>query len=196
MTLPLFPALPGIGWSSFKRPIFSTRVATHLSGREVRAVEYVYPLYEFELTIELLRAGAEQELQTLLGFFLACQGQFAPFRYLDPGDHSAAGQSLGLGDGVTNTFTGLRDLGGWIEPVGTIESVQALYLNGVAQSGGWSVAGNAIVFATAPAAGARISADFTFAYLCRFLDDKHTYEQFLSGLWANKSVKFRSVRSA
>jgi len=47
-----FPALPGLSWSVHKRPSFSTRVASHVSGREVRSPFYAVTLYEFELTIE------------------------------------------------------------------------------------------------------------------------------------------------
>ena len=196
MTIPLFPTLPGLGWVRAKRPIFSTRIATHVSGREVRSANYVYPLYEFELTFELLRGGAPQELETLIGFFLQCQGQAGVFRYLDPDDHLAVRQNLGSGDGVTTAFTGVRGLGGWIEPVGYLESVTRLSLGGVDVAAGWSISPpNALSFATAPAIGKIVTADFSFSYLCRFEDDKHTYEEFMSNLWSNKSVKFRTVRS-
>ena len=33
---PSLPALPGLAWSRHKKPGFSTRVAQHVSGREVR----------------------------------------------------------------------------------------------------------------------------------------------------------------
>jgi uncharacterized protein (TIGR02217 family) len=195
MTIPLFPSLPGLGWSRAKRPIFSTRIATHVSGREVRSANYAYPLYEFELTFELLRAGAAQELETLMGFFLQCQGQAGVFRYLDPEDNRVAAQSLGTGDGVTTAFTLVRNLGGWVEPVGFVEAVTGVTLGGVAAAG-WAIASpNTLAFATAPAAGAAITADFSFSFLCRFGDDKHSYEEFMTALWANQSVKFQTVRA-
>ncbi len=55
---PSFPTLPGQGWSVHKRPTFSTRVASHASGREVRSPLYAGTLYEFELTYEGLSSGA------------------------------------------------------------------------------------------------------------------------------------------
>lgn len=195
MTFPLFPTLPGLGWSRAKRPIFSTRIATHVSGREVRSANYAYPLYEFELTYELLRAGAAQELESLMGFFLRCQGQTGVFRYVDPEDRVVVAQSLGTGDGITTDFTALRNLGGWVEPVGSLEAVSRVALGGIDTATGWNVAApNTLHFATAPALGMTVVADFSFAYLCRFGDDKHAYEEFMSGLWANKSVKFQTVR--
>ncbi len=197
MTIPQFPTLPGLGWSRAKRPIFSTRIATHVSGREVRSANYVYPLYEFELTYELLRAGAAQELETLMGFFLQCQGQAGVFRYLDPEDHLVMGQSLGTGDGITTGFSALRSLGGWVEPVGNIETVTRVSVGGVDTATGWAIAApNTLAFAAAPALGKTVTADFSFSYLCRFGEDKHAYEEFMSSFWSNKSVKFQTVRAS
>ena len=51
-TPPAFPALPGQGWSVHKRPTFATRLAPHVSGREVRASLYAAPLWEFEVTFD------------------------------------------------------------------------------------------------------------------------------------------------
>lgn len=196
MTLPLFPTLPGLGWSRVKRPVFATRIATHVSGREVRSADYAYPLYEFELTFELLRSGAAQELESLMGFFLQCRGQAGVFRYLDPEDHLVTGQVLGSGDGTMTAFPALRSLGGWVEPVGSLEAVSRVAVGGSDVATGWAITPpNSVTFTMAPAAGQAVVADFSFAYLCRFGEDKHTYEEFMSGLWTNKTVKFQTVRS-
>lgn len=122
-TPPILPVLPGQGWSVHKKPAFSTRVATHPSGREVRAGLYAHALYEFELTFNGLDssgafAGLQaQSLQTLMGFFLTAQGQLNSFLYLDPTDNAAANQGIGVGDGTTTTFTLGRALGGYYEPI-------------------------------------------------------------------------------
>ena len=47
-TPPSLPTLAGLTWSRHKKPGFSTRVASHVSGREVRVALMSYPLYEFE----------------------------------------------------------------------------------------------------------------------------------------------------
>ena len=47
-TPPSLPTLAGLAWSRHKKPGFSTRVASHVSGREVRVALMSYPLYEFE----------------------------------------------------------------------------------------------------------------------------------------------------
>src|SRR5579862_2349234 len=49
-TPPSFPTLAGLGWSVHKKPVFSTVVASHVSGREVRDALYQNPIWQFELT--------------------------------------------------------------------------------------------------------------------------------------------------
>ncbi len=45
-TPPSFPTLAGLGWSSHKKPTFSTLVAPHVSGREVRDALYQNPIWD------------------------------------------------------------------------------------------------------------------------------------------------------
>ena len=53
---------------------------------------------------------------------------------------------------------------------------------------------NTITFATAPASGVAIAWSGAFAYECRFLDDQIDFENFMSGLWRAKGLRFRQVR--
>jgi len=124
-TLPLFPVLPGQGWSTHKAPAFSTLVATHVSGREVRDALYANPIWRFELTFNALDGTPEgnyggvglSSLQSLMGLYLQCQGQFGEFVYYDPTDFSVNGQTFGVGDGSTTTFQLTRSLGGFSEAI-------------------------------------------------------------------------------
>lgn len=200
-TPPSFPALAGQGWSVHKKPMFSTRVASHVSGREARTPFYSYPLYEFEVKIEGLDSNGTwtglgvNSLQSLMGLYLQCQGQFGTFLYTDPTDDTATGQALAIGDGATTAFTLVRTLGGFTDPVGWVLSIGHVYLNGVNQPSGWTLtAPNILTFSTAPGAGVAITADFTYAFNCRFLDDQEDFENFMSGLWQVQSLKFRSVK--
>ncbi|HVB89244.1 MAG TPA: DUF2460 domain-containing protein [Beijerinckiaceae bacterium] len=203
MTTPLsFPALPGQGWSVHKKPLFSTLVAKHASGREVRDALWQYPLWEFELAFDALASdsssypglGAES-LQNLMGLFLQCQGQLGTFLYFDPTDSAATNQGIATGDGATLSFTIVRTLGGFVEPVGWVTNLASVSVGGVNQASGWSLsAPNTLDFATAPASGALIAASFSYAFQCRFLEDTQDFEQFMQNLWSLKSLKFRSVR--
>jgi uncharacterized protein (TIGR02217 family) len=183
-----------------KTPRFSTRVASHSSGREVRSSLYAHALYEFELTFDGLdssgaNAGLQaQSLQTLMGFWLACSGQFGTFLYVDPSDGSVASQVIAIGDGSTTSFTLGRAIGGYYEAVSYVTSVGSVTINGVATSAYSLAQPNTITFATAPPNGAPVAASFAYAFQCRFLDDQVEFENFMSGLWRAKSLKFRQVR--
>lgn len=175
-TPPTFPVLPGQGFSVTKAPVFSTRVASHVSGREVRQSLFSQTLYDFTVTFDGLdSSGIDRglgllSLQTLIGFFLECQGQFGTFLYVDPSDSIASGQYIGTADGSTTTFTFQRTLGAWTEIVPWVTEINNVYVNGSAQAAtNWSGAyPNSLTFDAAPASGALISADFVYAFVCRF----------------------------
>ena len=201
---PSFPSLAGQGWSVHKKPTFSTLVASHVSGREVRDPLYQNPIWQFELTFDGLSSSSSsypgvgsQSLQTLMGLFLQCQGQFGTFLYTDPTDNTVTGQAIATGDGATTTFTFARTLGGFTEPVGWVTTLSQVTLNGTAQSSGFSLSTpNSLVFGTAPGSGVIVAASFAYAFQCRFDDDAQDYEQFMQNLWKADSVKFRSVRTS
>lgn len=202
-TPPSFPTLTGQGWSVHKKPTFNTIVAAATSGREVRDSLWQYPLWEFEVLFDGLNSTSSsypglgaQSLQSLMGLFLQSGGQFGTFLYTDPTDNSVVDQGIATGDGSTATFTMGRSLGGFTEPVGWVTSIANVYLNGLNQASGWSLTTpNSLVFGSAPGSGAVITADFAYAFNCRFLDDSEDFEQFMQNLWKVDSLKFRSVRS-
>ena len=198
---PSFPDLAGLGFSVHKKPTFSTRVADHVSGREVRDPLYAFTLYEYELTVGGLASSGQwpglgtNSLQTLMGFFLQMQGQFGTFLYNDPTDNAVTAQAIGTGDGSTTNFTLLRSIGSYAEPVSYVTGTPRIYLNGTLQTSGYTVsAPNTLAFATAPGSGVAISADITYAFQCRFLDDQMDFENFMQNLWKVDSIKFRSVK--
>jgi uncharacterized protein (TIGR02217 family) len=203
-TPPSFPTLAGLGWSVHKKPLFSTVVASHVSGREVRDALYRNPIWQFELTFDALSsspgsypgAGANS-LQTLMGFFLQMQGQFGTFLYTDPTDNTATNATFATGDGTTTTFSFSRFLGAFLEPVGWVTNVSNVSLNGVNQPSGWALSTpNSLVFASAPGSGVSIAATFTYAFECRFDSDDQDFEEFMLNLWQVESVKFRSLRTS
>ena len=187
-----------------KKPIFSTIVAPHVSGREVRDALYQNPIWQFELTFDGLGSDSgsypgvgARSLQTLMGLYLQCQGQYGTFLYTDPTDFATANQVIATGDGSTSTFTLARTLGGFLEPVGWVTNISQVTLAGVAQTSGWSLATpNTLAFSSSPSNGALIGATFSYAFLCRFEDDTADFEQFMQSLWRVESLKFRSVRTS
>jgi len=200
VSLAIFPTLPGQGWSIKKTPSFSTRVASHSSGREVRASLFAHALYQFELSFDALdssgaNAGLQtKSLQSLMGFWMSCGGQQGTFLYVDPTDYAVAAQTIGTGDGATKQFVLGRAIGGFYEPASYVTAITGVTVAGTATSAYAFTAPNLITFTTAPASGAIIAATFTYAFQCRFLDDAAEFENFASGLWKIGGLKFRQVR--
>ncbi len=97
-----FPALAGQGWSVHYTPVFKTGIHDHVSGRASRFAKSGIPLYEIEITFDVLRMAAPYaELQSLLGFIAARYGQDVPFTFSVPADLQA---TLGLGAFFTCRF--------------------------------------------------------------------------------------------
>jgi len=206
MTL-IFPALPGLAWSVTKTPTFQTRIQRAVSGRELRALDYPYPLWQFTLTFAFLRdspgAGFD-ELRTLMGFYLSCQGAFAAFLFEDPSDCQVTDQYIATGDSSASAFQLQRTVGaklssgGFSEPVTALNLLSALYFDGIVQTpSSYSVDPNTglVTFVTPPANGVSITADFTYWFRCRFVEDSYDFENFMYRLWQLKKLTFISVRT-
>jgi hypothetical protein len=198
-----FPVLPGLGWSVHRRPNWRTIIFPHMSGAEVRTPLWPYPLWEFELTIDGLTASATQfnslganSLQTMLGFYLQQSGQLGAFLFRDPEFNYQPGSQIGTADGNTTDFPFMRSVGGaYWEPVSWVTGTPIVYLNGVAQATGYSLMRpNLLHFWTPPAAGAAITADVSYYFLCRFIDDSEDFQQQMINLWDLKAIKFRQLR--
>lgn len=199
-TPPQLPSLPGLTWNVHKKPTFSTLVAPHVSGRETRVGLFAHALYEFELAYEGLDSNGAwpgltaQSLQTLMGFYLTCQGQLNTFLYVDPTDNAANAVAFGTGDGSTTTFTLMRSIGGYVEPVSYVTSASRVTVAGTPTSAYTLTAPNSITFTTAPASGAVLAWTGAFAFQCRFLEDQIDFNNFMLGAWELQSLKFRQVR--
>jgi uncharacterized protein (TIGR02217 family) len=199
----IFPALPGLAWPVTKMPISQTRVQRAVSGRELRALDYPYPLYQFTLEFNFLRAAPTyNELGTLIGFVEACQGAYNTFLYDDPTDDTATGAVIGTGNAITTAFQLVRARGGAVafsRPVDAVNQLTAVYLDGITQSpSAYSCAAGlnstgALTFATPPLIGQVITADFTYYFRCRFVDDSQSFENFMYQLWQMKKLSFISV---
>jgi uncharacterized protein (TIGR02217 family) len=206
-------AVPGIGWSITRTPIFQTRIQRAVSGRELRALDYPYPLWQWELLFNVLRdnpaIGFDELRSGAMGFFMLCQGAFGSFLFGDPDDFRVYGQPIGTGDGSTTAFQLIRTFGTGLPGGGFVEPIQApnltatapsptVYLNGVVQSPSAysiSAATGILTFVTAPGATVPISVDISFYFRCRFVDDSYSFENFMYRLWQLKKLTFISTRT-
>ena len=195
---PNFPKLSAMGWSTSVRPQFATDVADRTTGRSIRRPRYAAPLYDLELTYEVLRADIiNSELQTLMGFFANSRAGATPFWIAPPGLSSVTGQVIGDGDGSTSTFPVLKTVGPYTGSVAATSVISAIYFDGLAQSSGWTTTGvfpTFVSFASAPPPGVAISADYSELWLCRFAEDVADLENFQSLLWNFRTVKLTTVR--
>ena len=198
MSNAVFPRLPGLEWNLVKKPVFSTRIHTAASGKEIRAALWSYPQWEISLSYEFLRDDATEELQTLLGFFLQRRGAFESFLFEDEDDNQVAGQQIGTGDGETAAWQFLRTYGGFIEPVMAVKAAPAprVYLDEVEQTGGYSLnlTTGVLTFTEAPDEGAVITADFGFYYRVRFKEDLAEFEKFMHQLWSLRELTLVTVK--
>ena len=210
----IFPTLPGLKWDQVKTPIFSTRNQLVTSGKSVRTAFYQYPLYQYDLSYEILRdytVNSVNELQTLMGFYLSRQGGFDSFLYKDPSDNLIASQGIGIGDGNTKSFQLIRTYGGYTEPVNDIIQQVAgvpvlnIYLDGVKQNSGYTVtyfASGLLTFTSAPGNGVVISADFSYYRRVCFDEfgaskgssNSDGFSEFMYNLWECKRVSLIMVR--
>ncbi len=193
----VFPDLPGLKWNVKRAPIWKTNGAESVSGKEVSVSLMTYPLRRYSLSYEVLRAGAEAELQTLEGFFNLRRGRHDTWLYNDPDDYTVTDQSFGTGNGTTTTFFLARTRGGFTEPVQALHSAPVIKVAGVTKTltTDYTISALGVVtFVTPPANGAALTWSGTYYWRCRFLQDVTEFDQFLKDLWQLSKIEFRTVK--
>jgi uncharacterized protein (TIGR02217 family) len=200
-----FPKLSGLGWSVTRKPTFKTIISQAVAGQESRLTLWKNPIWEFDLTYEVLSDvpnGGITPLAVIMGFYLQAQGSGQDFLLnlqdltLNPSDGNIVGQIIGTGDGATTGFQLTRSIGAWREDVQVPNIVSAIYVDDAEVDTGWLVGPNGvIIFAAAPAAGATIKADFSWYYRVRFADDSLDFENFSFLLYQCQQVNLLQVRT-
>ena len=168
-----------LGRDAAASPEFSTSVAVTASGHEYRNALWSDARMRYDVGPGI---RSEAELGTLIAFFRARYGPARGFRLRDPFDFSSAAmtgtpsasdQRIGTGDGMASRFRLVKNYGeqqrritrpqpGSIRiAVGAVETAAWRY-----ETGGW------IVFDSAPAAGAPITAGYLFDVPVRFAEDR------------------------
>lgn len=202
MSTAILPSLAGLGFDVVRTPVWDTVVQQSISGKETRIALQSIPRWKWQLVYNVVRSGAGYgEFQQLAGFFNQRQGMLDTFLYSDADDYSIIGQTLGTGDGVTTSYQLVRSFGGFVEPMLAPKLVSAVYLNGVLQATGWSVAGwgsaapGVVTFTTPPASGVVVSADFSYYFPVRMSEDNVDFTLFLSQHYKVKRFSFISVKN-
>jgi hypothetical protein len=156
MSLPVFPSLPGLTYTSVKESGFSTLTEEGSNAYEVRLPQYTNPVWRWKLVFDFLHDffwgsfTAVSELRTLMGFFNAQYGSGSSFLYIDPDDNSVGPAVVGgepnaplaelalVSDGAGNFYSPVqRTLDGVsYEDVTDLNGAIAVYLNGSVASVG------------------------------------------------------------
>lgn len=204
MTAP--PMFPSLGGQKFaKRVPFwkGGRIVESVSGDETRSQTWAAPRYAWEVSFDGVCSDdshpglTPRSRQMLEDLYHRCGGKYgSTFLYTDPDDCEVSGQEIGVGDGATTSFVFQRTLIHFSEPVGWVTSVDAVYSNGLPIDAGWTlVEPNSLAFDAAPAASAVITADFHFAFKCRWDIDEMEFQGFLHRIAEVPSIRFVSVRT-
>jgi hypothetical protein len=213
--------LPGLAYSKIRRPKHNVSVQTHQSGGEVRMSYWSEPLWEWDLTYELLRDGfrmghAWDELLQIEGLFLGVTGSLNGFQFHDDDDNRLTRTLIGSSDGTTTTFTLKRYRGSWkgngqplgLESIGVLDLSQPfnLYFQTLPTpidpndpTYGYTLdtsvpKNQRLVFNSAPPNGHTFVCDMSFFYYVRFQADSLDLEKFMHQLWTLKKVTLVSLR--
>lgn len=197
MSNQVFPALPGLAWNDTREPEWKTLLSESASGLESAAQYQSYPRYVITRVYEFLRAGAEAEFQTLIGFFNQMGGSFDTFLISLDRDNSVVDQVFATGDGAATVFRLGRTLGGFYEPISATSGTVTIKINGAVQSTGYTLDANAgkVTFAAAPGVGATLAWSGSYLWRVRFLKDKTQFKQFLQDLWEAKTIQLKTVKT-
>lgn len=207
----VYPDLPGLGYSVHWKPkAFNMPTAVMENGARIDLALSDCPLHDFELTYNFLRnqgfVVGSTEFRTMMGFWLALNGNFGRFLFRNPDDQSVTRQLIGTTDGMTHVWQLQRTFGigeySGTEPIGYVDLTAPfnLYLDDVLQSSdSYNVlqtepVNQQVDFISTPTMGQNIYVDMSYFYYCNFPGDQMDFEKFMNQLWMLKSVQFSSNR--
>ena len=186
----LFPL--ALGREAEVIPGFSTAILTSAGGAEQRNAAWAEARTSYDVGPGL---RSEADIGVLLAFFRARMGAARGFRLRDPFDFAAAGEVVGVGDGVARRFALVKSYGAAERRITRpVAGSVVVAVDGIATSAFSVEAGGWVVLDVAPAAGAVVTAGFTFDVPVRFAEDRLSVARatFLAGMAA--SVPLIEVR--
>lgn len=190
----VFPTLPGLKWSIKKTPMFETTNNRALSGREYPVAHRQYPIWRWELSYEVIRDDASNELQSIVGFFLRRRGSFESFRYLDPEINAVTDLQIGNDfPAVGKTYQLLSYWGSFYEPV--TDPVAGFTM----KCGANAVFGTANIYGVVTLSSGSFGAQGltwtgSFYQRVRFEEDENEFEKFMEKLWSAQKITFITRR--
>jgi len=187
----IFPDIPNMDWNNKKTPKYD--VTVQMSGTKKRKTicTHAYPDWEMECSFV---AMDKKQINKIAGFFCSQYGATKAFLWKDMEDYRVAGTQFGVGDGVTQRFQLLRSWAGmFYEPVYDVIARSLIVYQGESRSPVTLEDNGIVYFATPPAAGVKLAADFYYYWRVAF-DDDITWEIIWYNLYNLNSFKLVSVR--
>jgi len=198
MSNAVFPTLPGLMFDVKKAPEFNNVRRTTASQFRTVVSLSDYPIWNISLQYELLRDNAvNDELNQLMGFFLARKGNYDSFLFDDPDANAVTAQNIGTGNGTTTQFQLTRSIGGFAEPVQNPKASPQIYKAGVLQTltTHYTIDSYGVVtFVTAPTAGQAITWTGGYYTRCEFKESMLEFNKFMWKMWEARQVDMRSVK--
>jgi uncharacterized protein (TIGR02217 family) len=200
----IFPLLRGVGWNTKLTPHHFFGKQQARSGRTVRAQFSSQPVMKISISYSdqgFLSEDPGQpsddgtavysDFETMLGFFNYHGGGFQSFLFQgvncrERKQFTRAGELQFTGDSATTTFQLVRNLGIWAQAIYCPQGAPTIYVGGAQQApANVTALGNGMFqLSAAPAAGALITADFTFAYRCVFDAEELEFTNWSEGYWS------------
>jgi uncharacterized protein (TIGR02217 family) len=166
----LFPT--DISYGSQGGPEYSTSLVVLGSGREQRNQNWSASRGKYDC---IFGVRHQNDLEKVIQFFRARRGKLQGFLWKDWTDYRAVAQVLGTGNAGTTAFQLVKIYEPGSEQYSrTIEKPKAdtvkIYLNGVAQTSGYTLNSTTgvVTFSVAPGSGVVVSANFEFYVKARF----------------------------
>lgn len=195
MSNAVLPTLPGMAFPRERHVRYATDVQRSDSMRNWRLSRALYPVYEYTLNFNFLRAA---DLITLRTFFEAHKGRGESWLFDDRDDRlqndSASPQVFGVGNGVQRDFQLIRSQGGVLAPIGRHNVVSSVRINGTPTVAYTLDDFGGINFTTAPAAAAVLDWQGSFYWRCAFMADVLQLKEFLRNISESKSLKFETEK--
>lgn len=158
-----FPNNRKFGWKSKKSEKWNTQVQRTASGKMRTLTTQLMPSWTIEASYPAL---TDEEAREMLGFVALVKGAYEPFFWLDPEDYRCEGQVLAK---VADArYQAVMKMGGYVEAVEFIDNV-VVYVDGVEQTGGYSIDGGIITFFSPPEG--TVTADYTYYWKVYLADD-------------------------
>jgi uncharacterized protein (TIGR02217 family) len=174
----LFPL--ALGREAEVTPEYRATVVASAGGSETRSAAWAEARTRYDVGPGV---RSEADIAALLAFFRARLGPARGFRLRDPFDSTGVGELLGTGDGTERRFALVRRYGGVVRRVTRpVAGSVRVFVAGI-ETAAFAMEGGTVVLAVPPAAGAVVTASFTFDVPVRFAEDRLsvTRATFLAG---------------